>query len=150
MYKITFEAQPRQGTPDYESNSIVLTKADYEKLPELSADIFDEKCKFLKGIFSEKVRMPTHCFSAVWISRDNWELEEPANAELTGGYIHSIFQWVFVCLDAKENIWIAFKYYDLATIEDCFGATVGVAFPEHDEVYRLDEKCKEIVRKFYA
>lgn len=149
MYKITFEAQPRQGTPDYEYNSIVLTKADYENLPELSADIFDEKCEFSKGIFSEKVRVPRISFSAIWISRDNWELEKPSDIELTGGYIDSTFWWVFVCLDTKDNIWVAFKYYDLATVEDAYCATVGVAFPEHEEVYRLDEKCKEIVRKFY-
>ena len=149
MYRITFEAQPRQGTPDYETNSIVLTQAEYENLPVLSANIFDEKCEFSKGTFSEQVRAPVHTFPAVWISNDSWELEEPHNSDLTGGYMDSTFWWVFVCLDSKENIWIAFKYYDLATLEDSYCATVGVAFPDHSEIYRLDKKCTEIVRQFY-
>ena len=32
MYKIAFHAQPRQGSPDYESGSIILSKEEYENM----------------------------------------------------------------------------------------------------------------------
>jgi len=148
MYKITFESQPRQGEPDYENGSIVLTEEDYKKLPELSIDIFNEECKFSKGNFSEQIRNPNKSFPAIWISNDAWDLGEAS--DLSGGYIDSSIYWVFVCLDVAADIWIGFQFYDLTTVEDSFTATVGVSFPSHGEVYRLDSKCKEIVRQFYS
>ena len=147
MYKIKFEAQPRQGTPDYESGSIILTKEQYEKLPYLSGDIFDETCQIHSVTFREPTRHSNIFFPAIRISHDEWELKD--DTEDSGGYMDPRIFWFFVCLDKAADIWIAFDFYDLATLEDTYTSTVGVSFPTHGDIYRLDEKCKEIVRKFY-
>ena len=147
MYKITFEAQPMQGSPDYESGSIALTKEQYENLPYLSGDIFDEDCEIHSVSFREPTRHSNRFFPAIRISNDAWELD--GASALSGGYMDPKIFWFFVCLDEKEDIWIAFEYYDLATLEDTYTSTVSVSFPTHGDVYRLDEICKEIVRKFY-
>lgn len=147
MYKITFHDQPRQGEEDYESGSITLTQEQYQNLPELSTDIFNEKCKFKKGSFSEKVRYPEVSFPAVWITNDDWHLGDAGDG--TGGYLDDKFQWVFVCLDMEADIWIAFKFWDCATVAEAYCATVSVSFPCHGKLYRLDSKCKEIVQRFY-
>ena len=147
MYKITFEEQPRHGEPDYEGPTITLTEEQYQHLPELSADIFNEKCEFSKGLFYEQVRRPTQSFPAVWISSDEWKLDEAT--EGSGGYMDDSIKWVFVCLDIDNDIWIAFEYYNLATVAEAYGSTVGVSLPCHGDLYRLDSSCKDIVLKFY-
>ena len=136
MYKIRFEF-----------NSINLTTKEYENLPELSPTVFNENCEFNKGLFVEKVRHPEESFPAIWITNDDWVLEDSSDS--SGGYLDDTIKWVFVCLDVNADIWIAFKYYDAATVAEAYGSTVSVSFPCHGEVYRLDSKCKEIVRKFY-
>lgn len=147
MYKITFYEQPRHGEPDYETGTITLTQAEYHDLPELSASIFNEKCEFKKGQFYEQVRRPTQSFPAVWIANDEWKLDKPDKS--SSGYLNDSIKWVFVCLDIDNDIWIAFKYYNLATVTESYGSTVGVSSPCHGDLYRLDPSCKDIVNKFY-
>lgn len=148
MYKIPFDSQPKHGTPDTESNSIVLTKENFLNLPELhSADIFNENCEYCKGFFFEQVRHSEQSFPALWIYNKDWKLKDAS--PLSGGYLDDEIKWVFVCLDIKEDIWIAFEYYDRATLEDAYGSTVGVSFPSHGNIHRLDDNAKEILRRFY-
>jgi len=145
MYKITFEDQPRHNEPDVEFDSIVLSLEQYQMLPELPPDIFNEKCEFHKGEFYEKVRNPKQSFPAIWIYNEDWKLKEEDDM-----YMSNIVRWVFVCLDIEKDIWIAFTCYDLATWGDAYGSTVGVAYPRHGDVYCLDAKAKEIVNKYFS
>jgi len=143
MYKIRFDFQTESGIPDSESCSIVLTKEQYEQLPKLSIRGFRNDCVIHKKDFYEQVRNPKVHFPALWIFNDSWKLKNPEE------YIDSSICMVFVCLDMNEDIWIAFKYYNLATIEDAYDSTVSVSYPAHGDVYALDEKSKEIIKQFF-
>lgn len=148
MYKIRFDFQTESGIPDSESCSIVLTKEQYAALPELSIDQFDENCGFSQQDFYEQVRHPNVSFPALWASNPAWQLEQPEEFERQ--YSNPKYKWVFVCLDATEDIWIAFKYWDAATNEEVMSSsTVGVASPWHGDVYRLDDMSIQIVKLFF-
>jgi len=125
---------------------LVIIKG-YQALPELSAEISNEKCEFCKGQFYEQIRHPTKSFPAVWITNDEWKLDDADKA--SGAYMNDSIKWIFVCLDINNSIWIAFKYYNLATVAESYGSTVNVSSPCHGDVYRLYSSCMEIVRKFY-
>jgi len=148
MYKIRFDCQTEAGIEDYESCSIVLTKEQYEALPEISVDKFDENCGFLQKNFQEQVRHPHASFPALWASNPNWVLEQPE--EFEHQYNNPKYNWVFVCLDVAEDIWIAFKYWNAATNEEVMSSSaVGVAYPWHGDVYRLDKESIQIVKLFF-
>lgn len=147
IYKIPFESQPRHNEPDVECGSIVLKKKDYRKLPILSSEIFDSNSSFSCGTFADQVRHPENTYSAIWVKNPNWKLEP--TTPLSGGYLDDSIKWVFVCLDKKDDIWIAFTFCDYTTREDVYGSTVSVAFPSHGDVYRLDKKCLAIAHRFY-
>ena len=147
LYAINFAQQSRHGMPDVDGDSIQLTKEQYLVLPELSHEMFDEQCEFAKKKFSEQVRSPEKSFPAVWITNPEWKVDPPQDSQNI--YVHKEFCWVFVCIDVAENLWIAFQYHDAVTIDDACCSTVSVSNPTHGEVYRLDEGCKELVRKFY-
>lgn len=141
-YRIRFFMQVRQGFMDYEGDSIYLTAREYFKLPKISVESFVGDCKFSKGEFWEPVRDPVTSFPAVFIKNDAWIRED-------SDYLNKEVVWVFVCIDADEDFWIAFKYWDSVDVGEAYGATVNVSFPEHGEVYRLDESCMKVVHKFY-
>lgn len=149
MYKITFEKQPRHGELDVEYDSIILTDEQYHTLPTFpTAEKFDNNCKFNSGRFYEQVRHDHDVsWPAIWISHPNWVL--PNNASEAGGYLYDKIRYIFACIDEEKDYWIAFDYYDLATVEEAYGSTVGVAFPRHGTVYRLDADAFKIVRDFY-
>ena len=147
LYEIKFSYQSRDGYPDTEGDSIRLTAEQYPKLPELSAKTFDSGCIFAKREFTEQVRHPEKTFRAIWISNDQWTVE-PLDSS-SDWYVYDEFYWVFVCLDILQDIWIAFTYHDAVTADDEYCSTVSVSYPTHGEIYRLDEGCKAIVRKFY-
>ena len=147
LYEIKFSAQSRHGLPDTDGDSIVLTTEQYLTLPELSIEMFDEQCEFVKRKFSEQVRHPEKSFPSIWITHPDWKVEAIEDSE--NCYLHDNFNWIFVCIDVAEDIWIGFKYHDAVTIDDACGSTVSVSYPTHGEIYRLDEGCKELVRKFY-
>ncbi len=149
MYNIKFEHQLRQGEQDYECNSIKLTEDDYNSLPILEAKkIIDNNCTFKNEEFIEPIRHQSKSFKALWISNKNWNLESESK-KFNGGYMDTTIYWVFVCVDEKLDKWIAFKFYDLATVEDCYSSTVAVSLPTHGDIYRLDNDCMEIVRKYF-
>ena len=148
MYKITFDNQPRHDIPDEEYNSIVVTDESYKKLPKLSLTNFDDACKFSKGEFCDQIRHePEHRYPALWISNPGWKLEKSPGQSMD--YIDDTIYWVFVCLNVKANMWIAFQYYDAASWDDAYGSTVGVSYPRHGPVYRLTKEHMKIVRKFF-
>lgn len=148
MYKITFHKQPRQGIPDTEFNSIELTKEQYLSLPELSSDIFDEKCDFEAGMFTDQVRHePENRFDALWIYNDDWKMLRAP--EQSSDYLDDTICWVFVCIDEKEDFWIAFEFCDYATVEDAYCSTVSVTYPSHGPIYRLGEDCMAIVHHYF-
>ena len=140
MYKITFHNQTRHNEPDTEFGSIIVN--DLNVLPVLSGKLFDENCSFHKGWFAEKVRHPEISFPALWIHNPNWKFNE-------SWMLDDRYSWVFVCLDEEKDVWIAFKYYDAASLGDAYGSTVSVSWPSHDTVYRLGDKCKELLNKYY-
>lgn len=139
MYRILFENQVAQGSPDYIYDPIYLTEADYDNLPVLDYDkFFDKDCVFKMVSFREPIRHEPRRFSAIRVENDKWnsdryELMDPRVV------------WYFVCLNGRKNVWIAFKYWDEATLDDTMHATVGVSFPRHGDVYRLDDKCKIVI-----
>lgn len=141
-YRIRFEQQVRDGFLDYESGSIYLTTKEYFDLPELSAERFPTDCKISKGEFPEPVRSPYYSLPAVFIKNDKWIQKKK-------DVINPEFYWVFVCIDVEKDFWIAFEYGDAVDVGEAYGTTVGVSFPWHGDVYRLDESCMKIVRKFY-
>lgn len=148
MYKIRFDFQTESGIPDSESCSIVLTKEQYEALPELSVDQFDENCGFSKKPFPEQVRNPHVSFPALWASNPSWQLEQPEEFERQ--YNNPKYSWVFVCLDSEKDIWIAFKYWDAAKNEEVMSSsTVRVSTPWHGDVYRLDTAGIQTVKQFF-
>lgn len=141
IYEIKFSEQSRHNTYDSDSVSIRLTLEQYESLPELSIETFNSKCKFEVKLFSEQVRHPSKYFPAIWISNDDWKLTDVA--EIPDSYINNNIYWMFVCIDSVKDLWIAFTYYDLATVSESFASTVSVSFPSHGDVYKLDKRCKE-------
>lgn len=148
LYEINFSQQSRHGLPDYAGNSIAITNEQYEKLPELSiGTVGNDKSKFYKKDFPEQVRHPEKYFPAIWISNDDWKVKPLENP--SDWYVHANFYWVFVCLDVTENIWIAFTYHDAVTVDDAYCSTVSVSYPTHGDLYRLDDGCKELVKRFY-
>ena len=148
MYKIRFDYQTESGIPDCESCSIVLTRKQYNALPEISFENFDKSCTFCKKQFFEQIRNPTVSFPAVWVYNPAWQLEQPANFE--DRYVHTLLNWVFVCLDATKDVWITFKYWDATTNADIIDySSVDTCTPWHSDVYRLDSGCKEIVNRFF-
>ena len=139
MYKIRFDFQYRDGYPDAEHDSIVLTDEMYAALPVLSYDeTFDDECVFLYCGFAEQVRHATKVFPGICVMNNKWLQEEKQlmKREIT---------WRFVCLDKAKRMWIGFRYWDAASIAEAYGSTVDVKLPCHGELYRLDEKCMEIV-----
>jgi hypothetical protein len=147
LYEIAFSRQSRHGLPDTDGDSIRLTKEQYHTLPELSLETFDGQCKFVPKEFSEQVRHPEKSFPAIWISNDTWKVAPLDNT--SDWYVHDNFYWVFVCIDVAADLWIAFTYHDAVTADDAYCSTVNVCYPTHGELYRLDEGCKELVRRFY-
>lgn len=143
VYEIKFSNQTRENMPDTESYTIRLTKEQYLKLPELSIGNMGNKCQFYKEDFPEQIRNPKKTFPALWLCNPGWRLKEPEN------YLNPEVKLVFVCLDMKNDIWIAFPYFDLATVEDAYGSTVSVSCPAHAEVYRLDDEFIRFVKRFF-
>ena len=148
MYKIRFDYQTESGIPDRESCSIVLTKEQYDALPEMSVNELGSPLTLIKEDFPEQVRNPHKFFPAIWFSNPAWQLNQPANFECQ--YANPEYKWVFVCLDIDEDIWIAFKYWDATTNEEMMSSsTVGVTTPWHGYLYRLDEYSKHFVKPFF-
>lgn len=147
MYKIRFDFQTQSGIPDSESCSIILSKEEYVALPEITVNEFDANTTFFKKEFTEQVRNPHGFFPAIWLSNPAWLLEQPE--EFESQYNNPEYYWVFVCLDTVDDIWIAFKYWDAATIEEVFSSTVSVSTPWHGDIYCLDKGCKKIVKQFF-
>jgi len=140
MYVIRFDFQFRQGMPDEEVNSIVLTDETYEQLPVLSYDdTFDDDTVFFVKPFSEQVRHSQKTFPAICVTNPKWRLREDDH------YLDDMVTWHFVCLDKAKGIWIAFKYWDAATDAEAYGSTVSVSLPCHGPAYRLDEKCRNVI-----
>lgn len=146
MYEIRFENQCRQGCEDYPGPSICLSYKDYCSLPIIdSKAVFDEDCDFKKRTFFEQVRHPSKEFKSIWVSNPNWHL--PNNS--SNPYMCTEIHWVFVCISEAKNAWIAFKFWDEVDAGEAYTATVGVSFPRHGELYRLDNECRKIVKNFY-
>jgi len=143
MYKIMFESQPRHDEPDVERDSIELTKEEYAKLPKLAFKTFDRDCTFTPVMFSERVRHPQIEYPAVRVYNPNWQIDDE-------NLIHKEFYWFFVCLDIEEDVWIAFKTWDEAYWCDAYGSTVGISEPRHGRIYRLDDGCKKVCKRFYG
>lgn len=150
MYKITFDNQPRHGEPDTEGNSIVLSQEKYEDLPVYhDPNIFNTNDIVIKkGRFLEQVRHPEKSFPSVSFSTD-LKLHS-GNVIEEGGYADDSITLIFVCIDEEKDFWIAFNFYDLATLEDAYGSTVSVSFPNHDTVCRIDEETKQAMRKYFG
>ena len=149
MYKIRFDCQTEAGTEDYESCSIVLTKEQYAALPELSIKDIDSNTTFTKKVFYEQVRHPRRYFQAIWLSNPIWQLEQP-KTRFEEQYANPEYHWVLVCIDESENAWIAFKYWNgISNGEKMEYSSVGVSYPWHGEVYRIDESIMAFVRCFH-
>ena len=141
MYKVRFDFQYRDGYPDEEHDSIVLTDETYAALPVLSYDeTFDAACVFLNVPFAEQVRHIQKVFPGICVMNNKWHHEDET-------LVNRAIVWRFVCLDKAKEMWIAFKYWDATPISEAYGSTVNVKFPCHGEVYRLDEKCMAVVDK---
>lgn len=147
MYNIRFDCQTEAGIPDYESCSIVLSKEQYEALPELPINTFDENCTFFMREFKEPTRNPSKSFPAIWVSNPNWQLEQPESFEEQ--YNEPEYNWVLVCIDTQKNFWIAFKFWNAATNAEVMDySSVGVAYPWHGDVYRLGDILKKVIKLF--
>ena len=139
MYKLRFDFQYRHDCPDEEVNSIVLTDETYAALPVLNfEETFDDESVFQYVPFAEQVRHVAKAFPAICVMNNKWRMEDDS-------YLDREVRWHFVCLDKAKGIWIAFKCWDAATDAEAYGSTVKVSLPCHGEVYRLDEKCMEVV-----
>ncbi len=148
MYKIRFECQTEAGLPDSESCSIVLTKEQYAELPTLSIKDIDSGSVFTKKDFPEQIRNPIISFPAIRITNPAWKLEQPEKFE--DQYANPEYEWVLLCLDLKNKIWIAFKYWNAATNADIMDySSVGVSYPWHGDVYRIDESIAAFTRCFF-
>lgn len=150
MYSIKFVQQLKQGVEDFECNSIFLTEDNYKKLPiindEDSQEILNGNCTFEKKNFFEQVRRAKKSFPAIWISNEDWKLEQ---TNYYDKYVNDKIHWVFVCIDEKLGRWIAFKFYNLLTISDACDAIIHVSLPDHGELYRLNNDCMKLVKKYY-
>ncbi len=146
MYSIKFVQQLRQGVEDYEKDSIFLTEEDYNALPIIDnrdcKELLNGNCTVNKKDFFEQVRHATKSFPAIWISNPNWKLPNDI-------YVHNKIYFIFVCIDEKLDRWIAFKFYNLLTKADNSDAIIPVSLPQHGDIYRLNDDCMNIVRKFY-
>lgn len=150
MYKIAFDNQPRHGEPDTEGNSIILSQEKYEELPVFHGpNNFNAKDIVIKkGRFSEQIRHPQKSFPSISFST-NLKLNSENIIE-EGGYVNDSISLIFVCIDEEKDFWISFNFYDLTTIEDTYGSTVSVSFPNHGPVYRVDEETKQAMRKYFG
>ena len=148
LYEIRFECQTEAGIPDSESCSIYLTKEQYATLPVLSIEDIDSNSTITRKDFTDQIRNPIRSFPAIRISNPLWKLEQPEKFE--DQYANPEYQWVLVYVDLINDIWIAFKYWNAATNADIMSySSVGVSYPWHGDVYRIDESLKKIVDCFF-
>ena len=139
---IKLEHLLRQGVPDEPGSSFTVSREKYEELPVLPENIFSKgKWVMDKANFYEVSRLFEGCFPAVRLYNEK-EVLDVANI------VDEQIYWYFVWVEAEE-IWIAFKYWNLNTLDESFDSTVRVSIPEHGEIYRLSEEAKKIVSKYY-
>ena len=140
---IRLEHLVRQGFPDEAGTSFDVSRETYESLPVLPENKFSGDNWVIKeGNFKEVYRGSDKRRPAVWLYDSSEKFGE--DSDPVDDQIYWILLWV-----EEEGIWVAFEYWNWATVGESYTATVEVSIPHHGDVYKLSEEAKNIVNKFY-
>ena len=136
-----------QGEEDKGGCSFTVSREDYKDLkvmPEMNFS--DDSWTIEKATFKEIYRNHLNDDSACHLAVRFFKEKELMDDE----YLHDRHKYWYAVWIKKEQIWIAFEYYDLASLDDTYTSTVEVSIPVHGEIYRPNEEVCDIINLLYC
>lgn len=131
-----------QGEPDREGCSFTISRESYEELPVLPEKIFSSGNWVIDRTDFKEVYRGSNSYRPAVKLYD--EREVIPNPLLMDDQIYWYILWI-----EEEKVWVVFKYYDLASLDDTYTSTVEVSLPEHGEIYRPNEAVNQIINQHY-
>ena len=132
-----------QGVRDDPGATFTVSREYYDKLPVLPENKFvGDNWVIEEASFKEVFRESNKRRSAVKLYDSNDVFGE--DSDPLDNQVYWIFLWV-----EEEGVWVAFEYWNWATVSESYTATVEVNVPYHGDIYQLSEEAKKIVNKIY-
>lgn len=131
-----------QGMPDEPGCSFTVSKETYDKLPLLPENHFKEGDWWLgRSEFHEVFRGSNIYRSAVKLYKEDDVVD---GEDILDNQVYWYLVWI-----REEEVWVAFEYYDLASMNETYNATVRVSLPHRGRIYRLNNHAKQLVELMY-